>query len=83
MYSLTTVHDATPPSEIEELEEESCHLATELVSSHVPFAANAQDDEKASSWSLPSIAPALQKEFDELVTFRTDPINRMRDGSCW
>ena len=66
--------------EVKELEEEDVHMALELVSSHVPFAADEQDDEKASTWRLPSIPAALQKELDELVAFRTEPINRARDG---
>lgn len=68
--------------EIAELEEEDCHLAAELVASHVPYAFDDQDDERAASWRLPSVPAALQAELDALVKFRTEPINRQRDGSC-
>ena len=68
--------------EIAELEEEDCHLALELVASHVPYATDEHDDERAASWRLPSVPAGLQTELDALVRFRTDPINRQRDGSC-
>ena len=68
--------------EIAELEEEECHMALELVASHVPYAEDAQDETKAASWQLPSVPAALRKELDDLVKFRTEPINRQRDGSC-
>ena len=35
------------------MEEESCHLAAELVL-YVPLKPDAEDDEKAKSWTLPS-----------------------------
>ena len=62
-------------AEIEELEEESCHFATELVQ-YVPLAADASDDEKAKSWTLPSVPAALKAELEAYTLHRTEPLNR-------
>ena len=64
-----------------ELEEESCHIATELVQ-YVPLAGDASDDEKAKSWTLPSVPAALTAELNAYTLHRTEPLNRQRDGSC-
>ena len=64
-----------------ELEEESCHIATELVQ-YVPLAGDAEDDEKATSWTLPSVPAALKAELDAYSLHRTEPLNRQRDGSA-
>ena len=64
-----------------ELEEESCHIAAELVQ-YVPLAGDASDDEKAKSWTLPSVPAALKAELDAYTLHRTEPLNRQRDGSC-
>ena len=62
-----------------ELEEESCHLAAELVQ-FVPLASTPEDDEKAKSWTLPSIPAGLKAEPDAYTVHRTEPLNRARDG---
>ena len=62
-------------AEIEELEEESCHFATELVQ-YVPLTADASDDEKAKSWTLPSVPAALKAELEAYTLHRTEPLNR-------
>lgn len=76
-------HDLLLEDRIEELEleEESCHLATELVQ-YVPLAGDAGDDEKAKSWTLPSVPASLKAELDAYTLHRTEPLNRARDGSC-
>ena len=58
------------PQEIEELEEESAHLATELAASFVPFAGDAEEEQEAAtvSWKLPSIPAGLAKELDDYVS---------------
>ena len=47
------------PQEIEELEEETAHFATELASSFVPFAEEEQEEQK--NWKLPSVPAGLAK----------------------
>jgi hypothetical protein len=76
-------HDLLLADRIDELEldEESCHLATELVQ-YVPLAGDVADDEKAKSWTLPSVPSALKAELDAYSLHRTEPLNRLRDGSC-
>ena len=77
-------HDPLLQDHIEELEleEESCHLATELCASFVPLAADKEDDEKAKVWTLPSVPEALKTELDAYTAFRMEPLQRQRLGSC-
>jgi hypothetical protein len=80
--SIVVLSDSLSPTpEIEELQEESCHFAAELVQ-FVPLTSDATDDEKAKSWTLPSIPAALNSELDKYTLYRTEPLNRERDGSC-
>lgn len=48
----------------------------------MPLAGDVEDDEKAKSWTLPSVPVALRKELDAYTLHRTEPLNRLRDGSC-
>ena len=48
----------------------------------MPLAGDADDDETAKSWTLPSVPAALRKELDAYALHRTEPLNRQRDGSC-
>jgi hypothetical protein len=47
-----------------------------------PFAPTESDEEKVKSWRLEVIPPALAKELDGFVLYRSSPINRQRDGTC-
>jgi hypothetical protein len=77
-------HDLLLQDQIEELEleEESCHLATELCASFVPLTGDKEDDEKAKTWTLPSVPAALKTELESYTVFRTEPLQRQRLGSC-
>jgi hypothetical protein len=77
-------HDLLLQDRIEELEleEESCHLATELCASFVPLASDKEDDEKAKTWTLASVPAALKAELDAYTAFRMEPLQRQRLGSC-
>eukprot|EP00966_Prymnesium_polylepis_P309511 7151471-Prymnesium_polylepis.1 len=73
--------DLVLEEEIEELEEEEAHFATELVQM-APFASDEADEEKAKSWRLERVPNALVRELQEFVDYRSSPLNRQRDGSC-
>ena len=67
--------------ELEELEEESVHIATELVQM-VEYEVSQADETKAESTKLERIPPALVKELEEYVQFRCEPLNRLRTGTA-
>ena len=67
MRCVGPLHTAAPPpptlaprwQEVEELEEETAHLALELASSFVPYAEEAEEEQK--NWKLDRIPPGLTK----------------------
>ena len=73
--------DVLLDAEIEELEEQDCHLAVELVQM-MAFAPDESDEEQSKSWTLATVPAALKTELDAYALHRTEPLNRARDGSC-
>ena len=48
----------------------------------MPLVTDQADEERAKSWTLPSIPVGLQRELERYTLHRTEPLNRQRDGSC-